>query len=800
MNNLRFAFRQFVRQPGVTLVAVLALALGIGANTAIFSVTNAVLLRALPYKNPGAIMAIDKVQTQEGLGGLVAGSYFDFREQSKVFQSFAAYSEDEYTLTGGSEPERVLCAEVSPSLFPLLRVEPSLGRSFRTEEKEPGHDAEVIVSQQFWQRRAGGDPGFIGKTIALNDRSYTVVGIMPAGFRFPHAFDIWKPLALDPVAERHGQQFQIVQIIGRIRPEVSRERAEAELNTIWQRETWQGPEDRSAERVQVRPLHETLVQDVRIALLVLLGAVGFVLLIACANVANLMLARAAERRREFAIRAAVGASRGRLVRQLLGESLLLSLAGGALGLLLAIWGVDLLVANIPADIAGTVYGLSNVAIDRGVLLFTFGASVLTGVLFGLAPAISSSRLDLNEALKATTKTASGRSRLRGSFVVAQIALTLVLLVGAGLMTRSFVRLLNVKLGFEPRHVLTLRVELPRSRYGQGAQRTLFFDRLLERLQNAPGVEAVGAISQLPLSGYSMMGRFPVEGQPPIAPEKQKPIPLGVVTPGYFATMKIPLLQGRVFNPGDTAEGAQVALINATMARKFWPNENPIGKKIGAGCDGQSLCRTVVGVVGDIRHEGLSQEPQPEVYMSHLQFSLNSMSLLLRTAGDPLQLAAVVRDAVRALDKDQPIARVQTLEEHISASILQPRLITTLLGIFAGLALLLAGIGVYAMMSYTIAQRTGEIGIRMALGAARSSIFGLVLRQAMTLVVLGAALGLAGAFAATRLLNSLLFGVGAYDPLTFFGTVLLLATLGFLAAWLPARRATRVDPMEALRYE
>jgi putative ABC transport system permease protein len=800
MNDLRFAFRQFVRQPGFTIVAVLALALGIGVNTAIFSVTNAVLLRALPYKNPDRIVAIDKVQSEEGIGGLIAGAYLDFREQSTAFQSFAAYSEDEYILTGAGEPERMLCAQVSPSLFSLLGIEPSLGRAFRPEEEKPGHDQVVVVSQGFWQRRAGGDPHLVGKTITLNDHAYTVVGIMPAQFQFPRKFEIWMPLALDPVQERHGKQFTLISLVGRLKPAVTTAQAAAELNTIWQRSKIEGPDDRVNTRIQVRPLHEELVKDVRLAILVLLGAVGFVLLIACANVANLMLARAAGRRREFAIRAAVGAGRGRLVRQLLTESVLLALIGGALGFLLAVWGVDLIVASIPTDVAGTIYGFSHIRIDRAVLLFTAGASLATGILFGLAPAISSSKLDLNTSLKSTATTSSARSGLRGTFVVLQIALTLVLLVGAGLMTRSFVRLLQVPLGFESRHVLTVRVELPSSRYSKGPQRTQFFEQLLERLRNTPGVEAAGAISQLPLSGYSMIGRFPVEGEPPGTPEeKHLPTPIGIVTSGYFAAMKIPLRQGRLFNESDANDRPEVALVNEAFARKYWPNESPIGKKIGAGCD-KTLCRTVVGVVGDIHHEGLAQMPQPEIYTPHLQLRLNNMSLVVRTKGDPLRLVSAVRDAVRALDKDQPIALVQTLDEHVAASILQPRLITTLLGIFAALALLLAAVGVYAMMSYTIAQRTGEIGIRMALGAAKSSIFRLVLGQAMTLVAVGVAIGLAASFASTRLLNSLLFDVGSSDPLTFCATVVVLATLGMLAAWLPARRATRVDPIIALRHE
>ena len=799
--DLRYALRQLAKSPGFAAVAILTLALGIGANTAIFSVTNAVLFRVLPYKDPARIVAVNKVSSDFGLGGLTAAAFLDFREQSATFEHLAAYDESEFTLTGGGDPERIVASEVSSALFRLLGVNPSLGRTFTADEEKIGRDQVVVVSDAFWRRRTGGDPNFVGNTITLDDKVYTVVGIMPAGFQFPRRFEIWKPLALDPEEERHGKQFRMIRLIGRLKPGVSLATAEGELNTIFARRTSEEPgAPASNARMELRPLHEELVKDVRLAIYVLLGAVAFVLLIACANVANLMLARAAARRKEIAIRAALGAGRGRIIAQLLRESVLLSVIGGTLGLLLALWGVDLLVASIPADVAGSFYGMTNIGINRTVLVFTLGISIATGIVFGLAPALSSAKLDLNEALKATAKTGTARSGVRGAFVVSQLALALVLLIGAGLMTRSFIRLLNVKLGFNPKNVLTMRIELPRSRYQNSDQRRQFFGQLLERAQSIRGVQSAGAISQLPLSGYSMMGRFAIEGQPDPEPGKGKTIPIGMVTPGYFHTMQIPLVDGRLFDERDAEKMPDVAIVNESMAKKFWPGQNPIGKKVGALCSEHETCRSVVGVVSDIRHEGLGEEAQPEIYVPHRQLTLPNMSLVLRTAGDPLTIVSAMRNEVRVLDKDQPVALVQTLDEHISESVLQPRMLTTLLSVFAGLGLILAAVGVYAMMSYSVSQRRGEIGIRIALGAMKTDIQRLIVGQAALLVCLSLAIGLAVALGATRLLRSLLYEVGIWDPFTFAAIVLLLALVAIFAAWLPARRAAKINPMVALRAE
>jgi putative ABC transport system permease protein len=800
-SDLRYAFRQLAKSPGFAAVAILTLALGIGANTAIFSVTNAVLFRALPYRDPGRLVAINKVSSDFGLGGLTAGAFLDFREQNSSFEQLAAYDETELTLTGGGDAERIIASEVSSALFPLLGVNPSLGRTFTPDEEKMGRDQVVVVSDAFWKRRTGGDPNFVGKTITLEDKVYTVVGIMPAGFQFPGKFEIWKPLALDPEEERHGKQFRLIQMIGRLKPGVLQSTAEAELNTIFTHRPSEEPgAPASNARIELRPLHEQLVKDVRLAIYVVLGAVSFVLLIACANVANLMLARAAVRRKEIAIRSALGAGRGRIIKQLLRESVLLALIGGAFGLLLAVWGVDLLVASIPPDVAGSFYGMADIGINRTVLLFTLAISVATGILFGLAPAFSSAKLDLNDALKETAKTATTRSSLRAAFVVSQLALTLVLLIGAGLMTRSFVRLMNVKLGFNPKNVMTMRIELPRSRYKTGEERKQFFSQLFERVKTIRSVDSVGAISQLPLSGYSMMGRFPIEGQPPPEQGKGKPIPLGIITPDYFRAMQIPLVDGRFFDARDAKAMPDVAIVNEAMVKKFWPGANPIGKKLGALCDEGAMCRTVVGVVGDIRHEGVAHEAQPEIYVPHQQVSLPNLSLVLRTSGNPYAVVSAVRNEVRALDKDQPVALVQTLEDHISQSVLQPRLLTMLLSTFAGLALVLAAVGVYAMMSYSVSQRRGEIGIRIALGAMKTDILRLIVGHAFALVAISLAIGVAVALAATRLLRSMLYEVGIWDPMTFAAIIVLLSLVAVFAAWLPARRAAKINPMVALRAE
>ena len=799
--DFRYALRQLAKSPGFTTVAILTLALGIGANTAIFSVTNAILFRTLPYKDPSRIVAINKVSSEFGLGGLTAGAFLDFREQSASFEHLGAYDETEFTLTGGGDAERIVAAEVSSALFPLLGVKPSLGRTFNAEEEKVGRDQVVLVSEAFWKRRTGGDPSLVGKTITLDDKVYTVIGIMPTGFQFPRKLEIWKPLALDPEEERHGKQFRMIQLIGRLKAGASQQQAEAELNTIFlHRPTEEPGAPASNARIELRLLHEQLVKDVRLAIYVVLSAVFLVLLIACANVANLTLARAAIRRKEIAIRSALGAGRGRIVAQLIRESVLLALLGGALGLLLAIWGVDLLVAGIPPGIAGSFYGMANIGINRTVLVFTFVISIATGIVFGLAPAFSSTGLDLNGALKETAKTATTRSSLRGAFVVSQLALTLVLLIGAGLMTRSFVRLMDVKLGFNPKRVMTIRIELPRSRYKTGESRKQFFSQLLEQIKTVRGVESAGAISQLPLSGYSMMGRFPVEGQPPPEPGKGKPMPIGIVSPGYFQTMQIPLVEGRFFDTRDTEKMPEVAIVNEAMAKKFWPRASPIGKKLGALCDEGAVCRMVVGVVGDIRHEGLADEAQPEIYVPHQQVGLPNLSLVLRTSGNALAVVAALRNEVRTLDKDQPVALVQTLEDHISQSVLQPRLLTILLSTFAGLALVLAAVGVYAMMSYSVSQRRGEIGIRIALGAMKADIVRLIVGHAFVLLAISLTIGLAVALTATRMLRSLLYGVGIWDPFTFAAIIVLLSLVAVFAAWLPALRAAKISPMIALRAE
>ncbi|HYY56574.1 MAG TPA: ABC transporter permease [Pyrinomonadaceae bacterium] len=805
--DLRYGLRTLSKTPGFTLAAVLALALGIGANSAIFSVANAVLLKPLPYSEPERLVMIWGDLFKPGLDeiGASAPEFNDYREQGHVFESLACYTEGGFNLSGEGEPERISGAYVSADLFPLLGVGPTLGRTFAVEEDQPGRDQVVVLSHSLWQRRFAADRSIVGKTVGINGKSMTVVGVMPSAFQFPdREVEIWKPLALD--AEDRSEQSRgshYLNVIARLKPGVSVEQAQAEIKGIAERIRQQHPDQYdNGFGAKIVSRHEQVVGPIRPVLLILLGTVGFVLLIACANVANLLFARAATREREMAIRTALGAGRWRIVRQLLTESLLLSLAGGAGGLLLALWGVDLLVALAPVDIPR----LSEVRLDGRVLGFTLLVSLLTGGLFGLAPALRLSKPDLQESLKDGARGAGEgfrRQRMRNLLVVSEVALSLVLLIGAGLMIRSFLQVQKISPGFNPDRVLTMRLSLPQSKYAEAKQQRAFFEQLTARVSALPGVESVGAVNFLPMSKSGNMWSFAIEGRGnAVGPN----LHFRMISPDYFRTLSIPLDRGRQFTEQDREGAPPVAVINETMARTFFPGEDPLGKRIKlASMTSPFPWLAVVGVVGDVKHYGLDEETKPELYVSYLQpllpnFNVSSLFLAVRTTAEPAGLAAAVRREVAVLDKDQPVADIKTMEERLSESVAPRRFNMLLLAIFAALALILAAVGIYGVMSYSVTQRTHEIGVRMALGAQGSDVLRLVVGQGMILALAGVALGLLGAFALTRVMKTLLFNVSASDPLTFAGVAFVLSAVALLACLIPARRATRVDPMEALRYE
>ncbi len=801
MQDIRYGVRMLLGSPSFTAIAVLALALGIGANSAIFSVVNAVLLRPLPYREPDRIVSINKIADKGGLPGIAAHEYLDWQEHNQVFDEVAAYSNDNFNLTYNGEPERIACAIVTASFFTLLDVEPVRGRAFLPEEDRPGQNQVAIISEGFWQRRAGGDPEIVGRSFTLDGKSYAIVGVMPASLRFPSSYDIWLPFALDPVKERTSDFWTLLEVIGRLKPDVTSGRAQADLEAIM---AWRGQQDKAEPRnvrLEVVTLREQVVGEMRLLILILIGAVAFVLLIACANVANLLLARGAVRQKEIAIRVALGAGRWRIIRQLLTESLMLSLMAGALAVLIALWSVDLMVAALPRDLADSIHSLNEIRVDFQALGFTFAVSVVTGIFFGLAPALIASKPDLTQTLKEGSGKTTGASlkSLRGMLVVTELALALMLLAGAGLMIKSFARLLEVKPGYNAENVLTMRVELPMSRYREPDESAVFFQQLLERVKSLPDVRSVGVINHTPLSGYGLIAFFSLESQSQLEREKDKPIPIGVISDDYFKALEIPLVEGRYFDERDGEGSQKVVVINQALARRFWPGESPIGRSIGFGCE-EGLCRTIVGVVGDVRQENLTDDLRPEIFLPYRQFPNRGMTLMVRSDSDPAKLTAAIRAQVLAVDSSQPISNVKTLDEHISDSIAQPRLTMVLLGIFAALALVLATVGVYGVMSYAVAQRTREIGIRMALGAGKRDVLRLVIGQAAVMLVVGAGIGLAGAFALTRFMESLLFGVSATDPLTFAAITILLMGVALLASYIPARRAMRVDPMVALRYE
>jgi putative ABC transport system permease protein len=783
-----------------TFIAVLALAIGIGANTAIFSVVNSLLLRPLPYKNFERISMIwmdnPKLGVSEDWHSYP--NYVDFKEQNQSYEDMAAFNNRSFNLTGVGDPVRVVGVWSTASLFSVLGVDPMLGQVFTEAEEEPGRDLVVVLSHGLWQRRFGSDPGIIGQPISLNGVNRTVKGVMPAGFDFPEKnTDVWIPIPITPQRKQARNSISY-KAVGRLKPGVTLAQAQQDMGAIAKRLDDQYSQ--SGYGINLVSLRDQETKGVKTALLVLLGAVGFVLLIACANVANLLLARASIREKEMAIRLALGAGRWRVIRQLLTESVLLGAIGGAVGLLLAFWGLDALLALSPADVPH----LDQTKIDFRVLVFTLGVSLVTGLVFGLVPALQASKPDLNDALKEGGRGAGGGTRtirIRNLLVVSEIALSLVLLVGAGLLIRSFMRLQQFELGFNPENLLTMRIQLPASKYKDGKQVASFYQQLLERIDAVPGVQSAGAIASVFLTDTPNSTNFSIEGRPVATGAESIEVPLDSVSNDYFKVMGIPLLAGREFNDHDVKGSTPVAIINRTFAERFFPGEDPIGKRYVYGRpDPKNDWITIVGIVGDMRRTGFDRPVRPETFLPEAQFTDNALTIVARTTGDPAALAAALRSEVWAIDKDQSVYEVKTMRETLAEMLSQRRFNMLLLGIFAAVALTLAAVGIYGVMSYAVAERTHEIGLRMALGAQTGDVLGLIVRQGMLLAVTGLFVGLVASFALTRLMSALLYGVSATDPLTFIVIPVALTGVALGACLVPARRAIKVDPMIALRYE
>ena len=805
--DLRYALRQLRRSPGFTIIALLTLAIGIGANTAMFSVIDGVLLRPLPFKSPAELYTLWERNLKMGYeqNPPAAANFRDWQNRNRAFELAAFDASMSFDLSGGGKPERVDGAAVSPNLFGLLGVAPIMGRVFSEKEDQLGQERVILLSYGLWQRRFNGDGAVLGTHVTVDGRDFTVVGVMPPAFRFPGdtgtilniftapAAQVWVPLALTP-RQWSARSNHYLQVIGRLKPGITPEQAQTELNSIESQLTREYPRDYIGSDVKLVPLHSQVVGSFRSALLMLFGAVAFVLVIACANVANLLLARATSRRREVAIRSALGASGSRLLRQLVTESVALAIGAGLFGVLLAFAAIHLVKTLLPTNFPRA----TDIHLNAAALLFTALVCVTTGVIFGLAPALESFKIRISESLKEGERGAEGfsRSRLRSGLVISEIALALVLLIGTGLLLRSFSRLEAVDPGFRADHILTLEISLPDARYPD-PQKAAFFAQLLNRVRSLPRVESAGAIGHLPLAGAIESYAMEVEGRAPLPNEYANP-DCHVVMPGYFQALKVPLLGGRFFEERDNLQSPHVLIINDIVARTVFPNENPIGKHLRMGFNGFSG-----EIIGVVRHTNdmMLESADPEVYTPYLQAPFwNQLSLTVRTSSDPLALAQPIQELVRSMDQDEAVAKIRTMEDVTEAAVATPKFRTLLLASFAFTALLLGAIGLYGVMSYSVSQRRRELGVRMALGANRSQVIGLVLRQGVRLTLAGLAIGVAGALALTHLLSSMLYNVHPADPLTFVSVSVLLGAIALLANCLPALRAAKVDPMVALRYE
>ncbi len=797
--DIRYATRSLLKKPGFVLIAVLTLGLGIGANTAMFTVVNAVLLRPLSYPDSERLVQLEGINPGMGItqSNMSVPDLVDWQKENRSFEHLAGYIDTGTLLVIGDEPERVRTGLVTSEFFPLLGVNPTQGRVIQAEDARAGSEVVVVLSHALWQRVFGSNPNIAGTKVTLSGTPATVVGVMPPGFDYPQQAELWAAFVLSPETEARDNRF--VSVVGRLKPDASAAQAQSELHTINQRLAQNFVDTNQGWSVKVTNLRERLVGDLRTSLFVLLGAVAFVLLIACANVANLLLARATSRQKEIAVRTALGASRFRIVRHLLTESLLLAVVSGAIGLLLSVWMTRLLIAVSPANSPR----FDEIAIDSRVFLFTFVVTILTALVFGLAPSLQLSRLGVNETLKESGRQgtpAVAGNRIGSLLMVTEIALSFILLVGSGLLIKSFLRLSEVSPGFNPDNLLTMRMALPPGKYQQGEPRAQAFNQIIERVKALPGVDAAGAILSLPLRGDTFnVGRSVIREGRPETPEESFNAMFAAITPDGFRALQIPLKSGRTFTPDDNGQSTKVIVINESMARQLWPGESAIGRRIKVWRD-EKFFREVVGVVGDTK-ESLDSEAPTQMYVPYAQDGTwGTLTLTVRTKGEPTALAAAVRNEIRSVEKGVPLFNVKTMNEVVATSAAPRKTPMLLLTIYAAVAMLLAMLGIYGVTTYYVTQRTHEIGIRMALGAQIADVMRLVLRRGILLAIVGVGVGLVGSFLLTRYLTTMLFGVEPVDKFTFAGVSLVLIFVALVACYLPARRAAKVDPLVALRYE